>query len=237
MLFNKLKAISYVEIILVLVIVGVVSSLAIPTLKRYSQREELGRLAQKAYLTINDAMDSSIVENGPSYKWKIPEDGNAFGKYIAPYLKQSSATGSDNAVTSVITKDGMEIELNTGILNYGQGVDTSTGNLGTIFLNIDVNGDKGPNMTGKDQHSINIDCTRSKVVPSGVATTALFQNNWKFTDDIWNRDYSQKTPIDNKFENSGVDLDKTQPSQMQQQTAGNAGAMSSTTGMHAQTRN
>lgn len=197
MFFNKIKAVSYVEIVLVLVIVGVISSLAIPSLKRYSQKEELGRLAQKSYLTLNDAIDNSIMENGPTYKWKKPQDGNSFGKYIAPYLKQSSTTGTGNAVTSVITKDGMKISFDSNLKEMN---DTSTGYLATIFINIDINGDKGPNVTGKDRHEFSIDCIRSKLNPSNPYTKELFANNWKFTEEMWNRNPNQKPNLDANFD-------------------------------------
>ena len=53
MILKKLKAVSYVEIILVLTIVGVISSIAIPSMKRHSQKTEFGALAKKAYFSIS----------------------------------------------------------------------------------------------------------------------------------------------------------------------------------------
>lgn len=174
MFFNKLKAISYVEVLLTLVIVGVISSIAIPTLKKYSQREELGRLAQKAYLTLNEAMDMSIIDNGPSYKW---ETGKAsFTKYIVPYLKVASTPGS----YIVVTKDNMKITC-TGA-SY-----SSSGSINELILTVDVNNDKGPNKSGKDIQGFILNLAESKVRPNGNDTQKLFENNWKFTNELWNK--------------------------------------------------
>lgn len=169
MFLKKLKAISYVEVVLVLVIVGVVSSLAIPTLKRYSQKEELGRLAQKAYLTLNEAMDQSIMENGPTYKWR--DNGFNFDKFIGSYLKTSSKNA---ALGEYLTKDGMKITYNR-ISNQLAGV------------SVDVNDTKGPNVSGKDIFEFDLMFSTSQIVPANDATKALFENNWKFTDELWNK--------------------------------------------------
>ena len=103
MFLKKLKAISYVEVVLTLVIVGVISALAIPSLKRYSQKTELGVLAKKAYLTLNEAMDMSIIENGPAYKWTYTSISDSFNKYIVPYLKVARKIST----LEVLTKDNM----------------------------------------------------------------------------------------------------------------------------------
>ena len=171
MFFNKLKAISYVEVLLTLVIVGVISSIAIPTLKKYSQREELGRQAQKAYLTLNEALDMSIIDNGPAYKWKA---GNNFNTYIKPYLKISKDNYNMSSRTWSVTKDNMCV----CVLANGSGFD---------YIILDVNADKGPNVNGKDRFYFKMDYTNSKVEPNEENTKKLFQNNWKFTDELWNK--------------------------------------------------
>ena len=48
MLFNKkLKAMTYVELALVLTIIGVIAAMTIPQLKKYSQRTDYEKRVQK----------------------------------------------------------------------------------------------------------------------------------------------------------------------------------------------
>ena len=104
MFLKKLKAVSYVEVVLVLVIVGVISAIAIPSLKRYSQREELGRQTQKAYLTLTEAFDQAVTLYGSSRKW--PTGQGAFTSYIVPQLQVYKTVSG----TQVIKKESFTAE-------------------------------------------------------------------------------------------------------------------------------
>ena len=167
MFFKKLKAISYVEVLLTLVIVGVISSLAIPALKKYSQREELGRQAQKAYLTLNEAMDMSIIDNGPAYKWKHTNISNSFNKYLVPYLKVARTIST----SQVLTKDNMKFSSYTAQISP------------KVVLNVtvDVNGDKGPNKSGKDIFTFGVDFAEGKVTPNNDVTRNQISRNKNIT--------------------------------------------------------
>ena len=173
MFLKKLKAISYVEVVLTLVIVGVISALAIPSLKRYSQKTELGVLAKKAYLTLNEAMDMSIIENGPAYKWTYTSISDSFNKYIVPYLKVARKIST----LEVLTKDNMKFSCNTATI----------GSKVILYVRVDVNNDKGPNELGKDIFVFSVNFTESKVTPNEENKKKLFENNWKFTDELWNK--------------------------------------------------
>lgn len=172
MFLRKFKAVSYVEVVLVLVIIGVISAIAIPSLKRYSQREELARQTQKAYLTLTEAFDQAVTLYGPSRKW-ITGQG-AFSTYIVPQLQVYKTVSG----THVITKDGMDFQA-------GSFASGSSAYLGII---VDVNGlDKGPNKYGKDKHIFDIKYHTGKVEPSYSDTITLYENNWKFTDELWKK--------------------------------------------------
>ena len=172
MFFKKLKAVSYVEVVLVLVIVGVISAIAIPSLKRYSQREELGRQTQKAYLTLTEAFDQAVTLYGPSRKWATGQA--AFTSYIVPQLQVYKTVSG----TQVITKDGMDFRAGS----------YASGEWAYLGIIVDVNGsEKGPNKYGKDIHIFDIKYNTGKVEPSYADTVSLYENNWKFTDGIWNK--------------------------------------------------
>lgn len=166
MLLKKLKAVSYVEVILVLVVIGVVSSMAIPTLKKYTQKQEFAKGAQKAFYTLNEVVDNAITTKGPIRKVSA---ANVFNTFLKPSFK-ANGSGSNY----VITKDGMRFE------QYY--VDSNASH-----IIVDVNGTaKGPNVFGKDKHYFDINLKTGKVIPQGDTAT-LYKNNWTYTDALWNK--------------------------------------------------
>ena len=128
-------------------------------------------MVKKSYLTLNEAIDNSIMDNGASYKWSA---GNNFDTYIKPYLKISKDNYNMSSRTWFVTKDNMCIS----VLENGAGFD---------YIIVDVNSDKGPNTDGKDRLYFKMDYQNSKVEPYGDVTQKLFENNWKFTDEMWNK--------------------------------------------------
>lgn len=175
---NKSKAFTFAELALVLLIIGVISALTIPSLKKTSQRHELARRAQKAYFTLEECFEQALLLHGPAYKW---ESGKAT-TYINEHLKASSS----------VTQDNMKYTISC----------TDTG----CDFTVDVNGEnKEPNLTGKDIFKFKL--TFSKVDPTDNATETiggtkidttdqirplddaktLQENNWKFTDQLWNK--------------------------------------------------
>ncbi len=171
MFLKKSKAVSYIEVMLVLVIIGTVSALTIPSMKRHSQRHELGALAQKSYMVLNDALDNAILQHGPSRNWVKSTNVNIFRDYFRPSLQiiDEYADGS----YYYLTKDGMAISVFASGPEY-------------IEIRVDVNGNnKGPNKAGKDIHCFKFYMQDSKIEPSSPATIELYKNNWKFTDELW----------------------------------------------------
>lgn len=170
MFLKKLKAISYVEIILVLTIVGVISSMAIPSMKRHSQRTEFGSLAKKSYFTLNEAVDNAILTHGPMRNWFSQQ-----GSYDSVWL--NIVRPSFNSLTTdstVLTKDKIYYRLGV----FG-------GNTIEIFVDLNTTS-LGPNKEGKDQHYFIIDMHNESVYPkAGTDTEALAKNNWIYTNELW----------------------------------------------------
>lgn len=166
MLLKKLKAVSYVEVVLVLVIIGVVSSMAIPTLKKYTQKQEFAKGAQKAYYTLNEVVDNSITTKGPIRKMSAD---TVFNNFLKPSFKYTSSGNN-----YVVTKDGMRF-YQYSYNDYG------------ISIQVDINGTgKGPNVDGKDRHYFEIKLSDGKVLPIND-TKVLYENNWTYTDALWNK--------------------------------------------------
>ena len=169
MLLKKIKAVSYVEVVLVLIIIGVVSSMAIPTLKKYTQKQEFAKDAQKAFYTLNEVVDNATTIQGPIRK--ISAD-KVFSDFLQPSFKKQTA--GTNYTT---TKDGMKFVKYT----------PTTADSEHIYISVDVNGSaKGPNAAGKDIQYFKIKLSDGTVLPEGD-TKILYENNWTYPDELWNR--------------------------------------------------
>lgn len=171
-MFNKkVRGMTYVELVLVLTIVGVISSLTLPALKKYSQRSELGELGRKAYANIEDSIDNAILHKGPMRNWDFSSNTTFFNEYIEPNVNH---TALDAANANLVTNDTQSMTV--------QDCDGAV-----CFILVDVNNTKAPNLAGKDTFKFKIDKTAEKVIPDSYGgTDELARNGWKFTDTHWN---------------------------------------------------
>lgn len=175
MFFNKKNsAMSFVEIVLVLAVIGVVASMTIPGLKKHSQRTELAAQAKKAYLNLNEAVDNATLTAGPIRNWSFSSNSVFLDNYITPNIKH---TDVDSANAILYSVDGMMYQV--------------VGCNGSVCsVNVDVNALAPPNLNGKDIFRFDIEKNSSKVIPSPeYGTEALWKNNWKFTDAMWSASY------------------------------------------------
>ncbi|MDR1112536.1 MAG: type II secretion system GspH family protein [Bacteroidales bacterium] len=201
---NKKRAVTYVEVILVLTLIGVISAITVPGLRKHSQRTENAKLAQKGYKILEDAIDEAILENGSVVDTFVTGD-NRFGQYILKNyfvknmnvakacLSQSSRVNcfptykSFDGATSGNTT-GFAVILTDGIAILG-GNGYSGTTTGTWFA-IDVNNLAEPNKEGVDVFLFNfgkfktdcsaIDSTNGdwKFCPKDHAKT-LMNNGWR----------------------------------------------------------
>ena len=199
MSIKKSKALSYVELILVIGLIGVVASLTVVPFKRHSQRKELGHLAHKAYLTLEDAVDNAILTSGPIRNWGMSSSSTFCTVYLLPNMKYSSSNCAANP-PYVVTKDNMKFSVRCE--------DTSAR---YCYIDVDVNNDLNPNKTGKDQFEFQISRTSvpdakglpivydaESVKPAGWGgADILMLNGWEFTDKLWDCDWSQESAYTN----------------------------------------
>lgn len=181
MLFNKkLKAMTYVELALVLTIIGVIAAMTIPQLKKYSQRTEYEKRAQKAYVTLEEVIDNAVMEHGIIKHWaKKSSEENLFSTYFIPYFSVLEQHNNK----SLTTKDGMTYTLNSCEKNGAIA-------LKSCSITADINGkDKEPNLKGKDNFNFKLDFVEEKLIPVDE-TEELYNNGWKFTDELWSREVS-----------------------------------------------
>ena len=179
MSIKKSKALSYVELILVIGLIGVVAALTVVPFKRHSQRKELGHLARKAYLTLEDVADNAILTNGPMRNWNMSSNSGFCNTYLLPNTKTTSSNCSAST-PYVVTKDNMRME-----------VAECNGNM--CHVHVDVNSDLPPNKTGKDRFEFQFTKNNQdgykvaeSVKPHCRTEKYLMQHNWEFSDTLWN---------------------------------------------------
>ncbi len=173
---------TYVELIMVISIVGVVGAMAIPGLKKHSSKTQMAQLAKKAYFNLEEAMDNAVLSEGPMRNWDFSSNKKFCEKYLAPNLNtmQVSCNSDDDGASYVLTRDMMRMS-----------VAECNGKL--CHIHIDVNDLKGPNKVGKDFFEFQINRVSNGegqnaegVQPAGYGGADLLRmNDWQFTDKLW----------------------------------------------------
>lgn len=178
MMFNKKSAMTYIELVMVIAVIGTVAAVALPTLKRHSQKTEFAALAKKAYMDIEDAMDNATLTEGPMSNWDFSSNTTFCSKYLAPNL--TLAKNNCAASNSVSTRSLMTMT-----------VAECNGSL--CHVHVDVNGQQAPNLVGKDNFEFQVNrvdnggLNKAETVQpaSHGGADLLRRNGWKYTDKLW----------------------------------------------------
>lgn len=169
----KKNAFTMAEILLTLVIIGVIASMTIPTLTQNTKNNEYVAGCLKAYSTLSQAVDRMKPDYGPvgiGAKWNNADvfwsgENRNFKEGFASQFNTVRVEKSNNTTCyshdmkylngtkdtnhkgyTLVTTDGMCYNFATDKC-ADKGV--STANCMGRFL-VDVNGEKGPNVFGKD---------------------------------------------------------------------------------------
>ncbi len=159
------KAFTLAEVLITLGIIGVVAAMTMPTLIANHQKKIVVERLKKVYSTMQQVQQLAIVDYGDISEWSpdgtspiwYPNPGTAIvRKFVLPYVdavrvcepneceyKYKNANGSETDLSGFIgfyLKDGILIKIN----DY-HGTSSTWGR----FM-IDINGDKGPNLAGRD---------------------------------------------------------------------------------------
>lgn len=179
MMFDKKNAMTYIELIMVIAIIGTVSAVSLPALKRHSQKTEFAALAKKAYTDLEDAMDNAVLTEGPMRNWDFSSNATFCSKYLAPNMNVMK-NNCDATTPSITTRSMMTMQVAECDGSF-------------CHVHVDVNGSKRPNLVGKDLFEFQV----SRVDKGGIYTAEsvqpashgganlLRQNGWKFTDRLW----------------------------------------------------
>lgn len=186
------NAFTLAEILITLGIIGIVAALTIPTLISNYQKQATVSGLQKAYSTLNQVIQRSIADNGAIENWDFPTtqfDGNQcllFAQtYFVPYLNISQSCGlSSGCLASTVKRlDGANSVLNNISPGYGLIRYTLSDGTNIAFMNIsysngqraisifvDINGQKTPNVVGKDIFSFVFAQSAISIIGAGDGT-------------------------------------------------------------------
>lgn len=196
---KKILAMTLVELLLVLTILGTITALTLPGLKKHSQKTENAKLAQHTYSILEQALDMAVYDAAtPIDSWT--------DKYIGSYILRDRlmnylvgvkdcTTGWNNTAgcfgsyrmfreSAVKSPSVRSVILPSGAVIAGAGRDATKSY--AIFY-IDVNNTNDPNMEGVDIFIFNFgkfdkNCNYSetgqwKLCPSGKAVD-LVNDGW-----------------------------------------------------------
>ncbi len=165
---NKDNAFTMVEVLITLGIIGVIAALTIPTLIKEYQKQQAVEQLKKAYSIVNQAVNTSIAENGAMPYWGINDVSNNTQQttfvdtYIAPYLSVYQKCNPNywnhatcRATTSYYLDKTTVYAPTCRVLRLNNGMDTcfvvsTWHNPRDLQISIDINGAKPPNLVGKD---------------------------------------------------------------------------------------
>lgn len=166
------KGFTLAETLITLVIIGVVAALTIPNMIVNHQKEETLTRLKKAYSTLAQTTNKAIADNGPISSWEIErfQTKEFAEKYMIPYLSiikdcgyettgdcsfekanlntPNNKSGYSNEFYRLILADGTALIFRavTGSRTTGG----ETFRYSRVYIYIDINGKKNPNVLGKD---------------------------------------------------------------------------------------
>lgn len=196
---NKKFAFTLSEVLVTMGIIGVISALTVPTLVNNYQRKALALQLRKTVSDIDNAIDMLITEEGKT-KFSATSYYNNLDGFITNRLKTIKTCTKDKtnecfanenyntingAAGSAFTCEGNSYVL----ANSAAICMTKSGT--SVKVNIDVNGQDGPNIGGRDMFIFMIN-SNGEITGTGnedTCTTSNFgdgcydllaeENNWK----------------------------------------------------------
>ena len=188
------KGFTLAEVLITLVIIGVIAAMTIPTLMNKTNEQETVTAVKKAYSVLGQAYKKIIAENGEIIPSELGNSqaeatekmGDMFAKHLSVVKNCGMSAGGDcfadegykqfngsnwgnvNNFTDrykLRLNDGMSMSVNAWNVSSDWGTSPSLKNsIGFIYF--DINGDKAPNVVGKDVFAFYI--TKDDIIPVGT---------------------------------------------------------------------
>ena len=158
---GKKAAFTLAEVLITLGIIGVVAALTMPSLITKHQKNVTVNSLKKFYSALSQAKTLSETVNGPLANWEFKPVGNKqyrrddFDKYFRPYLNIVDECKSAEQCKIAELLQGNFVRAPFYIMNNGTIFMISCSNESETsehgcYVIADINGNKGPNVYGKD---------------------------------------------------------------------------------------
>ena len=162
---NKKFGFTLAEVLITLAIIGVVAAITIPILIANYQKDQTATSLKKIYSEISQVILKSTNDNGSTKSWNW--DSATFSDdYLIPYFSIAKDCGSSDYTSACVNSTkyymrGDAFSPNTGrfiFLNNGVSIQIIEAGGGAPYLafNVDLNGNKEPNIFGKDVFQMGI---------------------------------------------------------------------------------
>lgn len=194
---KKLAAITLVELLLVLTVMGVVTALTLPGLKKHSQKSEYAALAQKGFVTLEHSIDLAVANTGQEIdEWDRPDVASFLLRdYLGKYMNGakdcigSYSSSNDCFVGYQPFDGGSKIKPSVRAVILADGIVIAGGGSAPMQrFYIDVNAADPPNREGVDMFAFdfikaNANCERDntgqwKLCPVDHAKQ-LVEDGWR----------------------------------------------------------
>ncbi len=184
------KAFTLSEILITLGILGVVSTITMPTLISNYQKHVTVNQLKKTYSVLNQALQKSILENGDLSNWENIDNGEPEVNYLIPYLKviddkknrinlirtsykimASNGNDASQFWTSGLSKGPYILPDGTFLIfmnffNY-------SAMYNALYIIVDLNGVKGPNRIGRDVFVFTLSKAKPNIISSSGDTKTV----------------------------------------------------------------
>ena len=172
-MFRKNSAFTLAEVLIVIAVIGITATLALPNLTTNLDEKKTVSALRKIYPELSTAYDAVVSQYGKPPEWADAAsnaDANAMTKLLHDKMIKNLAISKDINNSHVILKDGAEVEFylfdRAYMLNkIGNNDGICADNLG--YMTVDINGaQKGENTSGYDRFEFSI-CYERGIMPSG----------------------------------------------------------------------
>ena len=192
-LWNKQRKIAFTlaEVLITLGIIGVVAAMTMPTLIANHQKKQTVVALKRAYTVISNALQMARAEHGDPELWELGENNNIQDSsdfadmFLIPYLNVIKTCGTDTsggcsyeytALNGNATSASSLSQFTRFVLNDGTIVFVRSQNdpgavtfPKIIYINVDINGFKKPNKSGRDyfQFAVALETNEDMYKPTG----------------------------------------------------------------------
>ncbi|MBP3925409.1 type II secretion system protein [bacterium] len=228
---RRKAAFTLAEVLITLGIIGIVAAMTLPALIANHQKTQTATRLKRAYNVISNAIQQAKSEHGDVELWELSSSNDIQASsdfantYLIPYMnviKKCDTSITDDCTYKPTSMKGTNLGnlplhtrfvLNDGTLIFIQSRVNDAEHVfpRIVYVNIDINGFKGPNISGKDyfQFAVVLDTTQdmyrfamhrlyasgqsqtietirencSRNGSGGYCAALIMYNNWRITDD------------------------------------------------------